>query len=158
MTAAACTHSPRFSRRSASPQCYKFSRPASPPALLRMSPGSSADPARGWGCEKPIEKALFEPGRGWGLQNCPFGGVAGVKRGKGGGEKGGGRKGEKKGRGGKGGQADVFVFLGHSFGSPRVTLGTKTAPHKTPLPQASHPCYLALFFQGVQKNFSGGLW
>jgi hypothetical protein len=111
--------------------------------------------ALGWGFEKPNQKALFEPGRGWGLQKCPFGGVAGVKRGKGGGEKGGGRKGEKKGRGEKGGKVDVFVFPGHFFGSPRVTLGTKTAPQNST--SASLPSLLlCTILQGGPKIFLGG--
>jgi len=117
--------------------------------------GAVADHALGWGFEKPNQKALFEPGRGWGLKKCPFGGVAGVKRGKGGGEKGGGRKGEKKGRGEKGGKVDVFVFPGHFFGSPRVTLGTKTAPQNST--SASLPSLLlCTILQGGPKIFLGG--
>ena len=74
-----------------------------------------------------------------------------MKRGKGGGEKGGGRKGEKKGRGEKW----MFLSFPATFLGLHVSLWAQKQLHKTPLPRASHPCYLALFFKG-SKYFSRG--
>ncbi len=48
----------------------------------------------------------------------------------------------------------MFLSFPATFLGLHVSLWAQKQLHKTPLPRASHPCYLTLFFKGVQKFFA----